>query len=204
MSDCTGGYFPDTLEFLAQVGSVLDSNYPYTAYGYGSRAGYPSTPGICTEQNRIFLGNGTAVLYAPLISSGGLTVDQIKTILVNDGPQMIGMYADSGFMSYSSGTYSGCPADSYNYINHAILLIGWTGTGWIAKNQWSTSWGNAGYVELDFTLDCGMKYLMGGGTVAAKNTVVQVTMDTGYVYESREPFLAQACLLLLCLLLLIL
>ena len=94
------------------MGSVLDSNYPYLAHGYGTRAGYPFTPGICTEQNRIFLGNGTAALYAPLFTSGGLTVDQIKTILVTDGPQMIGMYADSGFMSYSSGTYSGCPANA--------------------------------------------------------------------------------------------
>ena len=48
-----------------------------------------------------------------------------------------------------------------------------------------------------------MRYLIGGVTVAAKNSVVQVTLDPGYVYESWEPILAQACLLL-CLLLLIL
>ena len=181
-SDCRGGYFPDTFYFLAKVGSVLDSTYPYISGSYGTRAGFATTPGICTDENRIFLGEGTAAIYAPFISTGGLTVTEIKTLLVTDGPQMIGVYADQGFMSYSSGTYSGCPSNAVDFINHAILLIGWTSTGWIGKNQWGTSWGNAGYIELDFVNDCGMRYLLGSVTVANKNTNVQVTMSTGYVY----------------------
>ena len=78
---------------------------------------------------------------------------------------MIGVYANSAFMSYSSGTFTGCPSNAYYFINHAILLIGWTRTGWIAKNQWGTEWGDAGYIEIDFSLDCGLRYLMGGVTV---------------------------------------
>lgn len=186
MSDCSGGYFPDPFYFLAKVGSVLRTTYPYLASNYGSGAGFPTTPGICSEQNRIFLGNGTVSLYAPLISSGGLTPSQIKSILIANGPQMIGVYANTGFNFYSSGTYTGCPADSYNFINHAITLVGWTSTGWIAKNQWGTSWGNAGYIELDFTNDCGMKYLLGSVTVANKNSNVQVVMSTG-VSSTWEP-----------------
>lgn len=97
---------------------------------------------------------------------------------------MIAVYADAGFRSYSSGTYSGCPSDAWKSIDHAITLIGWTSTGWICKNEWGTAYGNAGYIELDFTNDCGMKYLMGGVTVANKNANVQVTMSTGYVYAT--------------------
>eukprot|EP00178_Gracilaria_changii_P010924 TRINITY_DN31588_c0_g1_i1.p1 TRINITY_DN31588_c0_g1~~TRINITY_DN31588_c0_g1_i1.p1 ORF type:complete len:156 (+),score=7.04 TRINITY_DN31588_c0_g1_i1:291-758(+) len=41
VSDCSGGYFPDTLTFLAQVGSVLRSTYPYMAANYGSGSGFP-------------------------------------------------------------------------------------------------------------------------------------------------------------------
>ena len=99
---------------------------------------------------------------------------------------MIGMYANTAFSSYSSGTFTGCPATAQHFINHAILLIGWTSTGWICKNQWGTSWGNQGYVELDFTLDCGARFLFGAVTVANKNTNVQVNMDTGYVYTNWE------------------
>ena len=170
------------------MGSVLRSTYPYLAYNYGSGAGFPTTAGICTDQNRIFLGTGAVSLYAPTISSGGLTPAQIKTILMTNGPQMIGVYANTAFNFYASGTFTGCPSDAWNYINHAILLIGWTNTGWIAKNQWGTSWGNAGYIELDFTNDCGMKYLMGSVTVASKNSNVQVVMDTGYNWEPKLLF----------------
>jgi C1A family cysteine protease len=65
-SDCSGGYFQDPLIFLGKVGSVLRSNYPYIAGSFGSGVGYPTTPGICAETNRISLGNGTAAVYGPL------------------------------------------------------------------------------------------------------------------------------------------
>ena len=146
VSDCAGGYFRDPLIFLAAVGSVLGSTYPYVAGNYGSNAGYPHTPGICTERNRIYLGSGTDVLNAPAVATGGMTVTQIKTMLVTYGPVMIGVEANTQFSLYSSGTFTGCNSTAYSRINHAILLIGWTNTGWIAKNQWSASWGNQGYI----------------------------------------------------------
>ena len=198
VSDCNGGYFPDPFYYLAKVGNVLDSSYPYISGSYGARPGFPTTPGVCTDRNRIFLGNGTISLYAPLISSGGLTVSQIKTILVTNGPQMIGVFADAGFMAYASGTY-GCPsgANAVNSINHAILLVGWTSTGWIGKNQWGTGWGNSGYIEIDFINDCGLRFLLGSVTVSNKNSNVQVTMDTGYVYSYEPALLLTLALLAL-------
>lgn len=56
---------------------------------------------------------------------------------------MIGVYADSGWMQYVGGVYSGCPLDSSNKINHAVLLVGYddTTSSWLIKNQWGTSWG---------------------------------------------------------------
>jgi len=64
--------------------------------------------------------------------------------LLNNYPVGILIYADSGFMSYSSGIY-GCPtsfATSYSNINHAVVLVGYDASGnWIIKNQWGTSWG---------------------------------------------------------------
>ena len=138
MSDCSGGFFPDPLIFLSKVGSVLESSYPYLAGNYGTRSGYPHSSNICSDKNRIFLGKGSVNIYAPIIAFGGLTVSQIKTILVMNGPQMIAVYANNAFMSYSTGTFSGCPEDAYAFINHAILLVGWNKNGWICKNQWGT------------------------------------------------------------------
>jgi KDEL-tailed cysteine endopeptidase len=45
MSDCTEGYITDAMDYLAKVGSVLRSSYPYLAVSTSS--GLPSTPGIC-------------------------------------------------------------------------------------------------------------------------------------------------------------
>lgn len=66
VSDCSGGYFVDPLTFLGDVGSVLRSNYPYIAGSYGSGAGYPYTPGICNETNRIMVGSGTSAVYTSM------------------------------------------------------------------------------------------------------------------------------------------
>jgi hypothetical protein len=136
------------------------------------------------------LGPGKINIYAPPLSSGGLTPTQIKTILITDGPVMIGLYANTAFQFYSSGTFTGCPANAVDFINHAILLVGWTNTGWICKNQYGASWGNNGYIELDFNLDCGMRYLMGGVTVANKNSNPQVVMDPGYTLSQTHIFTA--------------
>ena len=101
------------------------------------------------------------------------------------GPQMVGVYANTAFDFYSGGTFTGCPLDAVHFINHAILLVGWTKTGWICKNQWGTSWGEAGYIEIDFVRDCGLRYLMGSVTVSNKNNNVQVKLDTGYVASNQ-------------------
>jgi hypothetical protein len=69
---------------------------------------------------------------------------QLQTLL-NDYPLGVLIYADSGFMSYSSGIYSGCGSSfssSYSGINHAVVLVGYDASGnWILKNQWGTGWG---------------------------------------------------------------
>jgi len=83
------------------------------------------------------LGNGTVQIF-----QSGLTKAQIKTLLFTQGPLMVGVYADSGFLKYSNGTYSGCPTDAYNYLNHAVLLYGYDSSGnWLIKNQWDITWG---------------------------------------------------------------
>lgn len=47
--------------------------------------------------------------------------------LVTYAPVLVLIYADSGFMSYTSGVYSGCPDydTSVSSINHAVIVIGY-------------------------------------------------------------------------------
>jgi len=107
-----------------------------------------------------------------------MTTAQIKALLINYGPMMVGVYADYGFMSYYSGTYSGCPSYSQYYLNHAVLLYGWDANGnWLIKNQWKTSWGNQGYMTLSSVSDCGLSSLIGVVYVPHVNSNPQVVMD---------------------------
>ena len=33
-------------------------------------------------------------------------------------------------------------------IDHAVLVVGYTNSTWILKNQWGRSWGESGYMRL--------------------------------------------------------
>ena len=45
-------------------------------------------------------------------------------------------------------------------MDHTVLLVGWTETEWIIKNQWGTDWGVSGYiyVSMSDSEDCGIGY----------------------------------------------
>ena len=94
---------------------------------------------------------------------------------------MVGVYANTGFSFYSSGVYSGCPSYSSSYLNHAVLLYGYTSNGdWLIKNSWGTDWGNNGTMILSKNYDCGMSSDVAILTVANKNTNVEVNMNIVY------------------------
>lgn len=60
------------------------------------------------------------------------------------------MYANT-----STGLIDNCPANAY--IDHAVLLIGYTSTHWIIKNSWGIRWGLGGYAYINKTNDCQLK-----------------------------------------------
>ncbi len=55
---------------------------------------------------------------------------------------VVAIYANSGFLSYTGGVYTGCPANANTLVNHAVLLYGFDSQGnWLIKNSWGTTWG---------------------------------------------------------------
>ena len=53
--------------------------------------------------------------------------------------------SSTGWVSYQGGVFS-CPSNAE--VNHAVLLIGYTETYWIVKNQWGEQWGENGYMRI--------------------------------------------------------
>lgn len=50
-------------------------------------------------------------------------------------------------VSYRIGIYND-PKCSSEYVNHAMLLIGYTKNAWILKNWWTEEWGDNGYIYI--------------------------------------------------------
>ena len=68
---------------------------------------------------------------------------------------MVGVYAgQTAFQSYGSGVLNTC--NNLTYIDHVVLLVGWTADAWIIKNSWNTYWGENGYGRISFANDCGI------------------------------------------------
>lgn len=86
--------------------------------------------------------------------------DKMKQILTDYGPVSVAMYASSSsFQGYTSGVYSGCPANANLKINHGALLIGYDADGnWIIKNSWGTGWGENGYATISKYYNCGITF----------------------------------------------
>lgn len=101
-SNCAGGYFEDALLYYATVGGILRSNWPYISAWYGSGSGFQISKGICNEVNRIYIGKGIVYVYG---GNPGLTNIQIKYLLINKGPLVIGVYANRNFMDYGGSIY---------------------------------------------------------------------------------------------------
>jgi C1A family cysteine protease len=79
--------------------------------------------------------------------------------LIENGTVVALVYADAGFMSYSSGVYSGCPAfgNAFASINHAVEIVGMTvDNDIIIKNSWGTTWGDSGYATISGANDCAL------------------------------------------------
>jgi hypothetical protein len=80
---------------------------------------------------------------------------QLKQHLHSGGPLSFGIYANSPFMSYASGIFSGsCTAGA----NHEVVAIGYGSNYILGLNSWGSSWGEEGRFKCtpctvtDFTL----------------------------------------------------
>jgi C1A family cysteine protease len=125
-------------------------------------------------------------------------------MLYTYGPVMVGVYANTAFTQYSSGVFNGCPLDATNYINHAVLLVGYNDatSSWLIKNQWG-NWGESGYIRLSYTYDCGLSTLIGKvaftSTNANPNIIVNdpTLLFSNAKWEGKLSLALLACTLLL-------
>lgn len=73
----------------------------------------------------------------------------------------VGVNAGNPDFMYTSGVVNNC-ANNPSYIDHVVLLVGYTETHWIIKNSWGAWWGDNGYVYVNknSNWDCGVSNLV--------------------------------------------
>jgi cathepsin L len=135
---CNGGFYRQAYSYvIANKGVTSESNYPYTA-----------KDGTCNKTK--------AVQFAAVITSKVNVAGDNPTALQNavaQQPTSVSVEADQPvWQHYTSGTIS---ANCGTNLDHDVLAVGYDTTAsppyWIVKNSWGTSWGLAGYLQIEIS-----------------------------------------------------
>jgi len=137
-SGCQGGLMDQAFQWLIsnQGGKIAtEASYPYVSGdGNAPACALPKTTG------------------AVITGFNDLPKDeaQMLTWLDSNGPIAIAVDATS-WQTYTGGIMTDCQASQ---IDHGVLLVGYGVSGstkyWIVKNSWSTSWGESGYIRVQY------------------------------------------------------
>lgn len=148
-SQCDGGDAGEALRWVAKQprGLVTEAAYPYFA-GLNCDA-----QGVCRTQpcDRVKSAKGVVRLSSQAPVALRLTTEaQVQRALMSKGAVVITLSAQCLY-EYRAGviTPANCKCPStYESLDHQALLVGWTPTYWIVRNQWSASWGERGYFRI--------------------------------------------------------
>lgn len=151
---CGGGLQVDALSYLVDHDMILESDYKYTASGYGTgnACKYDSKPH--TEYHTE--SSGYVQVEANSVQAMKEAVAQAPLAVALDA-------AGIDFSFYSGGIYDNAKCGTE--LDHATLIVGYGSENgqdyWIMKNSWGTSWGEKGYMRLAITGDgpgiCGIQ-----------------------------------------------
>jgi len=145
-SACDGGYVEYAWKFLESSGEVTESCFPYQ-----SSNGLVPT---CSSFKKCLDGTTPMRKYYTKVNSTTefTTPLTIQNEITANGPVEAAMDVYNDFMSYSSGIYHMVTGA---YLGgHAVKIIGWGVTAgvnyWIVANSWGTTWGEAGFFQIQF------------------------------------------------------
>ncbi|MBN2738462.1 MAG: hypothetical protein JXR70_15890 [Spirochaetales bacterium] len=133
-----GSAIPDALELMINKGCAPLSAMPYDVNDYRKQ------PSQKAHQE-------AAKYKARSYSSVNLNDDYaMKSILAGGNCIVVGLEVYENFDSYRGGIYKGPEGQIYG--GHAILVVGYDDSKNAYKllNSWSTSWGDKGYIWIDY------------------------------------------------------
>ena len=139
---CGGGWPASALQYMGLVvgGIASTVNYPYVS-------GSTKVAGICNTGVA-----KTQYLKSPWVAS---VASSAVTTQILSTTMSVAVYA-SGWNTYTTGIYSGCP-NPIPGVNHGVVLVGVDANGnYKLRNSWGGSWAEWGNIRVSSTNNCGV------------------------------------------------
>ena len=159
----------------------LENNTRAAAAGGRRLRGGPDPEGITTG-----VANITGYTVLPSNNESAL-----MNALASVGPVAITVAA-MDWKNYEGGVYA--PDAFDGDLDHAVVAVGYghdAGLGldyWIVRNSWSPTWGEAGYIRIKRSTDCGQDLTpLDGVACAGETDPVEVCGTSGMLYDSSFP-----------------
>lgn len=123
--------------------------------------------------------------------------DIIKSIIYENGPVYALMFVDDSFRNFGSifhrtTDYFRYRSNTVDYLNHAILIVGWKddplidkGGYWICKNSWDTDWGYDGFFNIEYDTS-NMQYYIAWPEYDPESFDFPPLSDAGGFYHANE------------------
>ena len=181
---CLGATYELAFDYVVKNGGIAQEwTYPYKSY-FGD-SGNCSANIILTPSVAFFSG------YTSVARNDD---NATAHALAHKGPLAIVVDA-SAWGDYESGIYSGCDYAKNISIDHGVQLVGYgfdddlQQAYWLVRNSWSAGWGEAGYIRLLRTPECGTNVdwdTNGAGCPGDNNTITTCGM-CGMLYDPVFP-----------------
>jgi C1A family cysteine protease len=133
LAEINTGYPGSVAEFILSTGLPSESCFPWEASG--------PINGWQEQTYKVITHN-----YYPRY----ISIDQVKSIIVNVGPVVVAMSAPPDFFNYKGGVYSTTYTESLGI--HEVLVIGFDDNAqcFICKNSWGVDWGEDGFLRIAY------------------------------------------------------
>lgn len=156
LQGCDGGYPDLAMQWTQAHGAVTEDSYPYAS---GSGTAPACDPSHAVPAPVVMTGHSWLPVLPLPGGGGGSQEEALLAYTAAYGPVSILVDAMTQlWWTYTGGVLTGC-CDSD--IDHAVLLVGYNLSAptpyYLIKNSWAESWGEKGYVRLQYGLgECGI------------------------------------------------
>jgi len=135
---CNGGLMDNAFQWVIKnKGIDTEADYPY-------KSGSGNTPACLKKKS-----STAAATFSSYIDLPNDEEKMAQWVSTN-GPLSIAVDASTGWQTYSGGIVSDCDGSQ---LDHGVLIGYGTEKDtpyWIVKNSWGATWGENGYIRLEF------------------------------------------------------